>query len=175
MADNINFVMPDGQTTGRETLVACLNTGTKDVPVWSPVGIRVYDSQADYDWQRETNQDIVGNAYSTMKKPIITQSFDPWELSGGDAAQNKIWNDGIRRQDAQAMANQDMLIVHKYAGDNYFAERYTACAIEINSIGGEGGGSLAMPITVTYGGERTVGTVAASEGAFVFTPDSAGL
>ena len=176
MADNLKFNTVEGQTIARETLIACLNTGTTSAPVWSPVGIRVYSSQADYDWQRETQQDIVGNAYSSMKKPIVTQSFDPWELSGGDAAQEQIWNNGIRRQDAQAMSGNDMLIIHKYAGTAetaVFAERYESCAIEINSIGGDGGGNLAMPITVTYGGTRTTGTVAVNGGEFTFTADSA--
>lgn len=177
MADMI-FNTPEGQTIARETLIACLNTGTSEAPVWSPVGIRVYSSQADYDWQRETQQDIIGNAYSAMKKPIITQAFDPWELSNGDAAQHQIWTDGIKNQDAQAMSGKDMLIIHKYAGTKdtaVFAERYSACAIEINSIGGDGGGNLAMPITVTYGGTRTTGTVKVTGTEFAFTPDSTGL
>lgn len=175
MADTMKFNTTDGQTIARETLIACLNTGTSDAPVWSPVGIRVYSSNAEYDWQKETNQDIIGNAYSTMKKPIVTQTFDPWELSGGDEAQLQIWNDGVRKQDAQAMSNKDMLIIHKYAGTAntaVFGERYQSCAIEVNSIGGDGGGNLAMPITVTYGGTRTVGTVAVADGKFTFTPDT---
>lgn len=177
MAD-ITFNTPSGQTIARETLIACLNIGEKSSPKWAPVGIRVTSSQADYDWQRETSQDILGNTYATMKKPTITQSFDPWELSNGDEAQLLIWNKGIREQDAQAMSNQDMLIIHKYAGTAntaVFAERYESCAIEISSLGGDGGGNIGMPITVTYGGIRTVGTVAVANGEFNFTPDSAGL
>lgn len=175
MPENINFNTPDGQTIAREALIACLNTGTKEAPKWSPVGIRVYSSSTEYDWQRETSQDIVGNAYSSMKKPIVTQSFEPWELSNGDAAQLQIWNDGIRNQDAQAMSNKDMLIIHKYAGTAntaVFAERYESCAIEITGLGGDGGGNLGMPINVTYGGTRTTGTVAVADGAFTFSPDS---
>lgn len=174
MADNLTFNVADGQTVGRETLIACLNTGTAQAPVWSPVGIRVYSSQADYDWQRETNQDIIGNNYSSMKRPIVTQSFDPWEITGGDEAQLKVWNEGIRKQDAQAMSNMDMLIIHKYAS-TVFGERYQSCAVEINSIGGDGGGNLAMPINVTYGGTRTTGTVTVADGKFTFVPDEQGL
>lgn len=178
MPDNMNFNIVSGQTASRETLIACLNVDEASSPKWVPVGIRVYSSQADYDWQRETNQDIIGNAYSAMKKPIVTQAFDPWELSGGDEAQLMIWNDGVRRQDAQAMSNKDMLIIHKYAGTAntaVFAERYESCAIEITSLGGDGGGNLAMPINVTYGGTRTTGTVAIANGEFTFTPDNSGL
>lgn len=178
MPDNMNFNTVEGQTIATETLIACLNTGTKEAPVWSPIGIRVTSSNAEYDWQRETGQDILGNAYSSMKKPIITQPFDPWPLSNGDAAQHLIWTDGIKNQDAQAMSNMDMLRIHKYAGTAntaVFAERYESCAIEIGGIGGDGGGNLGMPITVTYGGTRTTGTVAIANGEFAFTPDNSGL
>lgn len=178
MAEPITFNTAENQTIARETLIACLNTGTKEAPVWSPVGIRVTSSAAEYDWQRESSQDILGNAYSSMKKPIVTQSFDPWTLTNGDEAQTQIWNDGIRNQDAEAMSSKDMLIIHKYAGTKdtaVFAERYEACAIEINSLGGDGGGSIAMPITVTYGGTRTTGKVAVAENKFTFTPDNQGL
>ena len=171
----LTFNTPEKQTIAREALIACLNTGTKDSPVWSPVGIRVSGSTAEYDWQRETSKDIMGNSYSSMKTPIVTQSFDPWEMTNGDAAQLDIWNKGIRDQDAQAMSAFDMLIVHKYAGSKdtaVFGERYDACAIEISSIGGEGGGSLGMPISVTYGGTRTTGTVSVSDGNFAFSPDT---
>lgn len=169
------FNTTEGQTVARETLVLFLNTGTASAPTWAPVGVRVTSSSAEYDWQRDTSQDILGNAYSEMKKPIITQSFDPWPMSNGDSALLKLWNTGIKDQDAQAMAAQDMLVVHKYAGTKetaVFAERYAACAVEINSIGGEGGGSLGMPITVTYGGTRTVGSAKALDGVVEFTPDS---
>lgn len=177
MAD-ILFNTPENQTIGTEALIACLNTGTKDAPVWSPIGIRVTSSTAEYDWGKEDSQDILGNAYSTMKKPIITQGFDPWPLSNGDAAQHQIWVDAIKNQDNNALTNKDMLRIHMYAGTKntaVFAERYESSAILVNSIGGEGGGNLGMPITVTYGGTRTTGTVAVSDGQFVFTPDSEGL
>lgn len=178
MPDNMTFNTAQGQTIAREMLIACLNVGTPDAPMWAPVGKRVASSQAGYDWQKNTSQDILGSSYTTMKKPIITQSFDPWELSNGDEAQAQIWNDAIRNQDAQAMAAKDMLIIHKYAGTAntaVFAERYSACAIEVTGLGGEGGGNLGMPINVTYGGERTTGTVKVENGTFTFAPDNVGL
>ena len=150
MADNLSFNVTDGVTIARETLVANLNVGTSTAP---------------------------GNAYSSMKKPIITQSFDGWEISGGDKAAIQIWNQGVRDQNPQAMSNNDMLIVHKYVYSDgttkFFAERYKACAVEISSLGGDGGGNLTMPINVTYGGERTIGSVTIADGAFTFTADGA--
>lgn len=169
MADT-TFSTESGRTIAREKLIAYLNTGTNSAPVWSAIGKRVEESSAEYDWNRESSQDILGNAYSTMKKPVITQTFDPLPLEAGDAALEKLWNLAIKDQDAQSLAAQDMLIVHLYAGATAFAERYSACAIQISSLGGAGGGSIEMPIEVTYGGTRTVGTATASDGTVTFTP-----
>lgn len=169
MAD-LTFNTPAGQTIARELLIAYLNTGTASEPVWSAVGKRVEDSDTEYDWDSETKRDILGSTYGRLKKPTITQTFDPCELDAGDAAQVKLWNLAVKDQDAQALANQDMLIVHFYAGSN-FAERYESCMIEITSLGGEGGGEIQMPINVTYGGTRTTGTATkAANGTVTFTP-----
>ena len=173
MAD-LTFNTPAGQTIARELVIAYLNTGTASQPVWSPVGKRVEDSSTEYDWDTETTRDILGATYTTMKKPVITQSFDPCDLDGADAAQVKLWNQAIKDQDAQALAAEDMLIVHFYAGEaaTPFAERYAACAVEATGLGGEGGGNIGMPLNITYGGTRTVGTASkdAQTGAITFAP-----
>lgn len=171
MAD-LTFNTVSGQTIDREMLIAYLNTGTTSDPIWSALGKRVSDSSAEYDWSQETEQDILGNTFTTMKKPVVTQSFDPYYLDGGDAAAVKIWNMAVKDHDVAALAAQDMLIVHLYAGTAntaVFAERYSECAIQATGIGGEGGGRLSMPVEVTYGGTRTVGTAAVSNGVVTFT------
>lgn len=175
MAD-YTFNTTPGQTVGRELLIAYLNTGTNSSTTWSPIGKRVEDSSAEYDWSDETKQDILGSSWGTMKKPIITQTFDPCELDAGDDAQKKIWDLAVVKQDAQALANMDMLIVHLYAGTAntaVFAERYESCMVKPSSLGGEGGGNIGMPIDVTYGGKRTIGTAAISNGTVTFTPENA--
>ena len=176
MAD-YEFNTTEGQTIDRALLIAYLNTGTSSSsPIWSPIGMRVEDSSQEFDWSEETKQDILGSTYTTMKKPVITQTFDPCELDAGDEAQKKIWNLAIVKQDNNALANMDMLIVHLYAGTAntaVFAERYEACMIKPTGLGGEGGGSIGMPIDVTYGGKRTIGTASVSAGTVTFTPASA--
>lgn len=171
MAD-YEFNTTPGQTVARELLIAYLNTGNQSTPVWSPIGKRVEDSSAEYDWGDETKQDILGSTWATMKKPVITQTFDPCELDASDEAQKKIWNLAVVKQDAQALANLDMLIVHLYAGTAptaAFAERYESCMVKPSSLGGEGGGNIGMPIDVTYGGTRTIGTASVSNGTVTFT------
>ena len=106
------FTTTAGQTVARELLLAYLNTGTSTAPVWSVIGKRVEDSSEEYDWNTESKKDILGDTYGTMKKPVITQSFEPCELDSGDTAQQKIWKMAVVDQDAMALAAQDMLIAH---------------------------------------------------------------
>lgn len=173
MAD-LDFNTTAGQPVDRELLIAYLNTATYESPTWSPFGTRVTDSSMEYDWQEESNKDILGTTRTTMKKPIITQTFDPCDLDEGDAALKKIWNLAVKDQNAAALANQDVLIVHHYAGSTsagVFAERYDATMVKPSSLGGEGGGYVGMPIDVTLGGNRTVGTASVSGGVVSFTPE----
>ena len=174
---DLTFNTDSGKTVARELLIAYLNTGTSQNPTWSPVGKRVEDSSMELDWSDETKNDILGQTYTTLKKPTITQTFEPGELDGGDAAQVKIWNLAVKDQDYAGLCNLDMLIVHFYAGTaaTPFAERYSACTVRPSGLGGEGGGTVGMPIDVTYGGTRTVGTASkdATTGAITFTPASA--
>ena len=174
MAD-LTFNTNAGQTIAREMLIVYLNTGTTQAPVWSAVGKRVEDSSTEIDWDTETIRDILGSIYSTMKKPTVKQTFEPCPLDAGDVAQVKLWNIAVKDQDAQALAAQDMLLVHFYAGtaSSPFAELYAACMVEVTGLGGEGGGNIGMPITVTFGGTRTTGTASrdAQTGVVTFTAD----
>lgn len=171
------FNTTPGETIARELLIAYLNTGSDSSPVWSPIGKRTTDSSEEFDWSEETSQDILGNTYTKMKKPTITQTFDPWELDGGDEAQQKIHQLAVIEQNAQALTNQDMLIAHFYttsegASAGSFAERYASCMVKPSGLGGEGGGNIGMSIDVTYGGQRTVGTVMkGTNGSVLFTAD----
>lgn len=173
MADELTFNTTAGETVDRALLIAYLNVSdSPEMPEWAPIGKRVEDSSEELDWGEESKTDIFGNIYTTMKKPTITQTFDPCELDASDKTQQKIWNLGVKDQNAQALANMDMLIVHLYAGTKdtaAFAERYASCAIKPSSLGGSGGGSIGMPIDVTYGGTRTIGTAAVSDGTVTFT------
>lgn len=167
----LTFNTKAGQTVDRGLLILYLNVGTQEAPEWAPVGKRVEDSSAEYDWGKESKTDIFGDTYTTLKKPTITQSFDPCELDGGDKAQLKIWNMAIKDHDTKALSNLDMMMVHLYAIDNEkpFAERYGSCCVTPTGLGGSGGGNIGMPIEVTFGGERTTGTASVDEsGAVTF-------
>ena len=168
---DMTFNTSPGAVVDRCLLVLCLNTATATAPVWSPVGKRVEESSMEFDWGEESRTDIFGETYTTMKKPVITQTFDPCELDASDAAQQKIWNLAIRKQDAAALSNQDLLVVHLYAGSSEaaFAERYSACAVKPSGLGGSA--NVGMPLDVTFGGKRTVGTAVSQDGVITFTPE----
>ena len=95
-------------------------------------------------------------------------------MDAADKAQEKIWNLAVKEQDAAALSNMDMLVAHCYAGTAdtaVFAERYGACAVKPSGLGGSG--NVAMPIDVTFGGTRTVGTAAVKNGVVTFTAEGA--
>lgn len=173
MAD-MTFNTAPGQVAERKLLLLYLNTGTGSAQTWSIIGKRVEDSSMEFDWGDESKRDILGDTYTSMQRPTITQTFDPCELDSADVAQQKIWNLAVRDQDAAALANQDMLVVHAYAGTAdtaVFAERYSSCAVKPSGLGGSG--NIGMPIDVTFGGTRTVGTASVASGTVTFTAGSA--
>ena len=174
---DLTFNTTAGQTIDRELVIAFLNVGTSGSPTWAPVGKRVEDSSASFEWNESTIKDILGNTWSSMRKPIISQSFEPGDLDSDDTALVKIWNLGVKEQNARALAAQDMLIVHFYAGlvATPFAERYSSCMIIPTGLGGAGGGNIGMPINVTYGGVRTVGTATNNNGTITFNPSESSM
>lgn len=171
------FKTPAGQTIDRKLYLCCGNNATYDAPKWGRLGKRVEDSSAKMDWSEETKQDILGDTYSTMKTPVVSQTFDPCELDSGDEYQQHVWNLAVVDQDAPALCNQDLLRIHLYAVDesgSCFAERFPASMVKPSGLGGAGGGSLTMPIDITFGGTREIGTATVDEnGTITFTPKGA--
>lgn len=166
----------EGQTVARQLYVVYGNCGEYAEPDWHPIGKRVEDSSAELDYSDESSQDILGNTFGTMKKPIITQDFDPCPIDAGDKYQQKLLQLAIVKQDVQALANQDLLRVHLYLTDeegNAFAERFPASMVKPNGPGGEGGGNLTMPTSITFGGTRETGSAKVEGGKVTFTKDVA--
>ena len=164
MAD-MNFNTKEGATVARKLLILYLNTGTSESPAW-----RVEDSSMEYDWGDETKTDILGDTYTELKTPTITQTFDPCELDAGDKAQLRLWNQSIKDHDVAAMSNNDVLVVHAYTGDaesGAFAERYMSSTVRPTSLGGSS--NIGMPIDVTFGGKRQTGTATSTGGTVTFT------
>lgn len=79
---DLTFTTPEGQTIDRELLIAYLNTGSSESPVWSAIGKRVEDSSEEMDWGQESKQDVLGNTFTTMKSPLLHRPLtpSPWML-----------------------------------------------------------------------------------------------
>ena len=88
---DLDFNTPVGQTIDRHLLVMCI-TADKTNPKWTPVGSRVPDSSEELDWSKDTSTDILGKVRTTMKKPVITQSFDPLPMDREDPVAKLLWN-----------------------------------------------------------------------------------
>lgn len=166
-------LLSNGQIAVREMLLLAANTGTNATPVWALVGKRVESSDMEYDYSAETAQDILGNTYTDIKKPIITQTFDAIPMIGGEEFLEKVY-ENTRNQDISAMGQYDLLVIHTHYGesgtpDSYDAERYEGCAVLLTSAGGEGGGYLQGSLEVTFGGERTLGAATISGGTITFS------
>ena len=172
--DKYKFSTPPGQVADRKMYLCCGNYATESAPEWGRLGKRVEESSAEMDWQEETKKDILGDTWTTMKTPIISQTFDPCEVDAADKYQEHLANLAIVDQDAPALCNQDLLRIHLYLVDdngNPFAERFHSSMVKPTGLGGPGGGSLQMPIDVTFGGEREIGTVTIDENKNItFTP-----
>ena len=162
------------QTIKRELLLLALNipvtSESTTTDSWHIIGKRTESSNMEYNHDSTTVRDIIGNTWTDMKAPVITQQFDPVKLDSADAAAKKIWELAIRDHDMQALSSLDMLVIHLYAEG--FAERYSACAVDVTGLGGDGGDVLNMPFTVTFGGERTKGTATITSGVISFTADT---
>jgi hypothetical protein len=168
----LKFNTPAGNTVARKMLILYMNTGTYELPTWAAIGRRVEDSSMEFDWGEESTTDIFGDIYTKYKPPVITQTFEPCDLDSADEAQLKIWNQAIKDQDTGAMANNDLLVVHAYAGEAntaVFAERYPSSAIRPSGLGGSA--NVGMPINVTFGGQREKGTASVANGTVTFTKE----
>lgn len=164
----------DGVSATREMMIAYLNTGTAEAPIWSAMGTKVTDSAVEYDWGIEIITDILGVSHAKAKTAEMTQSFADSEIVAGDAVMDHLVDLAVVQKNAALLVNQDMLIVHTYLKDeagNAFAERYPASAVVPTTVGGEGGASLVSTIDVTYGGSRAVGGAKVAAGVVTFTPE----
>ncbi len=176
MAAKFKIKGKDGEAASRDLMIAYLNTGTTEAPVWSAMGSTVEDSSVEYDYSQESKTDILGVTRTTAKSPKLNQSFSGGNLLAGDAVLNHILDINVVRRNVAEALNQDCLIVHLYLTDDKeqaFAERWKSSSVLLTSNGGAGGDMMASDIDVTYGGEREVGTATVTNGVVTFTADNA--
>lgn len=168
MPEATTFNLAAGAKADRKLLLTCVNVGTALAPEWEILGAGIEESAVEFNFEEEVKTDILGRTSSTINKPQRKQSFDPYTIMDGSKLQVKLYNI-IRNERWSELTSMDMLLIHTYVGSAgaFDAERFTGSAINPQSLGGSG--TLDMPIEVTFGGERTLGTAAVSGGTVTFT------
>ena len=153
-------------TVARKELVAYLNTGTADAPVWTAIGWHCTDSSMSVEVDTDTQKDILGNVFTNASTPELTQEFDPLPIRQGtttDALQQLLHNQWMTQNFS---GTYDTLIVYLYAGTGtpgtaecqYDAHHFPASTIVPGDFGGSAEDPLNRPITVYFGGTLEVGT-----------------
>lgn len=152
-----------GQPVERKDYLVYGNAGTYESPIWNVMGTRVEESTAEEDWSEGSITDVLGDTYTSAKTPITSQDFDPCPVDPGDKYQQRLIKHYVIDRNAQALISQDLLRVHAYLHDGTdtyaFAERFPNSKVLPTGLGGEGGGNLTMPVSVTFGGTREKGYV----------------
>ena len=126
--------------------------------VWEPLGVGTEDASITYDYDDATTTDI-WNITETMINGVTQEiSFDPNYVRAGDELQ-AILIDMINREAWDELSGFKVLIARYYIGEEgkYQAMTYDACTIKVDSEGGAN--YVSMPITVSIGGQKTMGTV----------------
>ena len=155
-------------TVARKELVAYLNTGTSQAPVWTAIGWHCTDASMSVEVDTDTQKDILGNVFTNASTPELTQDFDPLPIrrvqQGSDNALQQLLHNQWMSQDFSG--TYDTLIVYLYAGTGspgtancqYDAHHFPASTIVPGDFGGSAEDPLNRAITVYYGGTVEVGT-----------------
>lgn len=171
MAEATAFNVITGIEVERKYLTTWVNVGTNEVPVWECVGAGVEDSGIETNADVTTVTDILGITKTKVNKLERAQTLDPMTATGGSTLQVKLYND-VRYEKLAAMSAYEVMLVHGYVGEDalFEAELYSACTILTTSIGGSS--YVDMPIEITLGGEKILGTSSKfkSTDTPVFTP-----
>ena len=172
MAEATAFNVTAGLEIERKYMTTWVNVGDSETPVWECVGAGVEDSAIETNADVSTTTDILGVTKTKVNKLERAQTLDPMTATGGSLLQVKLYND-IRYEKLSAMSAYEVMIVHGYVGTDasFEAELYGACTLLVTSIGGSS--YVDMPIEITLGGEKTLGTSSKfkSTDTPVFTPE----
>ena len=126
--------------------------------VWEPLGIGTEDASINYEYDESTTTDIWDTTETLINKVNQSISFDPYYVKAGDTLQ-AILIDIINREAWGELSSFKVLVARYYVGSDgkYQAMTYDACTIKVQS---EGGSSyVSMPIDISIGGQKTMGTV----------------
>jgi len=133
-------------------------TDNASAAVWEPLGIGTEDASITYEYDEATTTDIWDTTENLVNGVKQSITFDPHYVKAGNTLQ-AILIDIINREAWSELSGFTVLVARYYIGNDgaYQAVTYDACTIKVQS---EGGSSyVSMPILVSLGGSKTMGTV----------------
>ena len=165
------FNLAEGATAERKMLSLWYEDTSGESSSYEIIGYRVEDSSMETSWSNDEDKtDIIGSAYGTLGAPVITQNLSDWSIIGGNKLQVALHNDMRYNNFANLAGGYKFIIVYHYAGtaDTAMqAERYPACKVKVNSLGGSTETNL--DVDITFGGQKEIGTAAIAAGVLTFT------
>ena len=156
----------------RSDLMAFLNTGTADEPVWSRMGKGITSQVLAYNPATTSETYIDEDSATTNLDSYSVNISTPQTAYAGNAVFDFV--DELRKTRAVGSdAQAEVLLVYAYdkaEGGGYRAERNNA-VLQIDDFGGEGGGSVVLNYTVNLNGNPTFGTATVEGGTVTFTAE----
>ena len=168
------------QTVARKELVAYIKVDD----TWVPIGWHCTDSSMNVEIDTDTQKDILGNVFTNVSTPELSQEFDPLPIRqnpqnvGVDKLQQLLHDQWMNQNFS---GSYDTLIVYLYAGDananptKYDAHRFPASQIVPGDFGGSADEPLNRPITVHFGGAMEQGKATIVDGVVAYTKNNNAL
>lgn len=174
------FTADTNSTIARKSLVTYVNVATAQNPSWYALGYHCDDSSISIEMDTTTNSDILGNTFTDVGIPQLSQDLDPLPITTGtqdarNAFMQRIHNLRMAGDYTRFSNAFDCLIVYLYAGNNavnpvqYDAQRYPESTISLGDFGGSADAPLSQGITVNFGGMMQVGYVTIVDNVVTFT------
>lgn len=127
-----------------------------ETPEWEVLGYGIEDASYEVDFDKETTTDILCLTETDITNVVESINYDPHELHAGNKLQ-AILTDIFIRGNHNEYTGFKTLTVHAYKGETtYPAVQHDNSTITIERLGGAN--FIEMPITIDFGGVRTVGT-----------------
>ena len=143
--------------------------------IWEPQGYKTEEAAMEFNPDKSTVTDILGDTYTDVNKFERAMTIDPNTLrpTGVKGKLNEIVHEITRRNKMAELSQFKVLLVYGYIGDTtdgFAADIYPDSTITPNSLGGSS--RTQMPYDIDFGGTAIFGTVDKVLPDPTFTPEA---
>lgn len=167
------FNLLAGEMAKRNMMIAYVNVGSDTTKEWEILGKGIAESAIEYNPDKETSTDILGNTETKVNKTEPVMSLEPMTVTGGSKLAVKLYELN-KKLDYAKMSMFEVLLVFAFVGEagKLDAEVHKNCTITVTSIGGSA--YVDMPIEINLSNDKLHGTVQAIKEP-VFTETTTGI